>query len=535
MTTTITLSTNQPFMISQGNPTASDPLFNNHARGQGNVLLDQRAPANSYRGVFDRISGSIGGDGEIGEMMSELSDTVDELDALADDLRGQMDSGAFDEVEEKIDQLKAAINKLRDNPGDSEAMMDLKYAAIELKGAVAGLEGQIPDSAYQTLKNAVESFEDATDVFVRAPYRTDGADMLKEALPDVLDKLRAVTDELQQLGNDSDSASRGESPSASEPGGAPSEAAQSLLEAVEELDDLADRLKGELSGPEFRAVEQAIDELRAAAEELAKNPNDPEAGQAFEAAAQKLKEAVEGLAEAEGPDLMNDNGAYKALQYAADQFEKAADALNIGSDQSPEELADKLNTATEKLREVTDNLENLGPSRDSSGSSDSRWEVDQENRTIKLDNGYELKFDNERQSWHITDAEGNSVNIWGDPHVAENDGGRWDFKQDSTFVLDDGTKITVHTRPSGNGQTVTDSVTITQGDQAIEVTGVADNNVRISEVMNNGREIDAAHNDGYVFFEENGVDDWTTADGETITSDQAMGEAREHEEKVVER
>jgi uncharacterized protein Yka (UPF0111/DUF47 family) len=521
-------------MLTQNGSGMTDPLFNNGTTAQSNVLLDERAPTSSYRGVFDRISGSISGDGEIGELFSELSEAADELDELADQLRGQQNSGAFDEVEAAIDQLKAALDKLSDDPGDSEAMMDAKYAAIELKRTVAGLEGQIPDDAFETLQNAVDEFEDATDAFLRAPYRTDGADILKEALPEMLDKLEGVTDALQQLSNEP-SSSQDQSTSASD--SAPSTAVQSLLEAAEELDDCCDRLKGELSGEEFRAVEQAIDELRAAAEQLAQNPDDPEAGQAFEAAAQQLKEAVEGLEDATDPGFLNDNGIYKALQHAADQFEKAADALNIGSDRSPEALADKMDAVTEALREVTDNLENLGTSDSSTTSraSDGSWQVDQENNTIQLDNGYELSFDNDRQSWHIKDADGNEVNIWGDPHVKENDGGKWDFKQDSTFVLDDGTKITVHTQPRDNGTTVTDTVTITKGDQAIQVTGVADNNVQISDVMNNGEALDAAHNDGYVFYEENGVDDWTNADGDVITSNQAMGNALQNEVEVVER
>ncbi|NJN46844.1 MAG: DUF1521 domain-containing protein [Candidatus Competibacteraceae bacterium] len=466
-----------------------------------------------------------------------MSEAADELDELADQLRGQQDSGAFDEVEAAIDQLKAALDKLSEDPSDSEAMMDAKYAAIELKRTVAGLEGQIPDDAFEALQNAVAEFEDVTDAFVRAPYRTDGADILKEALPEVLDKLEGVTEALQQLSDDSTSSSSTQRSSTSAPDSTTSGAAQSMLEAVEELDDLCDQLKGELSGAEFRAVEHAIDELRAAAEQLAQNPDDPEAGQAFEAAAQQLKEAVEGLEDVADSGYLNDNGMYKALQHAADEFEKAADALNIGSEQSPDELADKMDAVTEALSEVTDNLENLGPSRGSttSNASNSSWQVDQENNTIQLDNGYELSFDNERQSWHIKDADGNEVNIWGDPHVKENDGGKWDFKQDSTFVLDDGTKITVHTSPTGNGQTVTDTVTITKGDQAIQVTGIANNNVQISEVMSNGEELDAAHNDGYVFYEENGVDDWTNENGDTITANQAMGNAIQNEVEVVER
>jgi len=319
--------------------------------------------------------------------------------------------------------------------------------------------------------------------------------------------------------------------------GGVSGAANHLSGAANELDQLADKMKTQTDCPLFKKVETAIDELRAAATQVKENPNNTQALEQLEAAAVKLKDAIKGM---EG---QMDKGAYQALSQSAERF-----ANTVSQHDAPHimvypdrHLENVLNKATSELREVTDNLENMMPSTTGNPGAPSpgtpspqptpqpTWEVDQSNRTIQLDNGYSLKFDNANQSWHITDKEGNSTRIWGDPHVQENDGGKWDFKQDATFMLDDGTKISVNTVGRGNSLTVTDSLTITKGDQAILVTGVADNNVKISNVMSNGSELDRMTNDGYVFKEENGVDDWTS-NGNVITTNQAMGNPLTHEE-----
>lgn len=184
--------------------------------------------------------------------------------------------------------------------------------------------------------------------------------------------------------------------------------------------------------------------------------------------------------------------------------------------------------------DIDDNCGCPPPPHDCDDTSESTWEVDQENKEIKLDNGYTLKFSNDRQEWVLTDADGKELKVWGDPHVVEGDGDLWDFQHDSTFVLEDGTKITVGTKDIGNAFTVTDTVTITKGDQAIEVTGVAENNVQISDVQTNGEQLDADTNDGYIFLEgeaggQGGVDDWHTEDGVEIKTNQALDGDLENE------
>lgn len=158
--------------------------------------------------------------------------------------------------------------------------------------------------------------------------------------------------------------------------------------------------------------------------------------------------------------------------------------------------------------------------------------------TIKISDEYtlEVKKPNTDMSWTLTDKEGNKVKIWGDPHVDENADGTtdWDFKQNATFVLADGTKISVGTVPYGNGQNVTSSLTITRGDEVVTVNGIDTNNVTYTDSNTGGRSIDAKTNDGYIFQEgAGGVDDWTTTDASgqqvEIRSNQAMGAALQNE------
>lgn len=78
-----------------------------------------------------------------------------------------------------------------------------------------------------------------------------------------------------------------------------------------------------------------------------------------------------------------------------------------------------------------------------------------------------------RFEWKITGPDGKTTRVWGDPHVAEGDGGKWDFKRDSTFVLPDGTRINVTTKPWGNGgMTVTSGLEIINGNDRVVVSGI---------------------------------------------------------------
>lgn len=106
---------------------------------------------------------------------------------------------------------------------------------------------------------------------------------------------------------------------------------------------------------------------------------------------------------------------------------------------------------------------------------------------------------------------GENYRIWGDPHVEIDGKHAFDFWGQTTFQLDDGTKLTIETTPwakGGNGATVASVVTITDGDYGVQISGV-DSNARgdlaFQEFAGGGRVLDLAVRDGNVLLEnENG-------------------------------
>lgn len=106
---------------------------------------------------------------------------------------------------------------------------------------------------------------------------------------------------------------------------------------------------------------------------------------------------------------------------------------------------------------------------------------------------------------------GENYRIWGDPHVEIDGKHAFDFWGQTTFQLDDGTKVTIETTPwdqGGNGATVASVVTITDGDYGVQISGVDSNthgDLSFQEFAGGGRVLDAAVRDGNVLLEnENG-------------------------------
>lgn len=81
--------------------------------------------------------------------------------------------------------------------------------------------------------------------------------------------------------------------------------------------------------------------------------------------------------------------------------------------------------------------------------------------------------------------------VWGDPHVDEKDGTRWDFTKNSDFVLPDGTRIGVQTS-SQNGQSVSTGLNITNGADRVEIGGI-NGSPSMSAVKHDGYEWRAQH------------------------------------------
>ncbi len=75
--------------------------------------------------------------------------------------------------------------------------------------------------------------------------------------------------------------------------------------------------------------------------------------------------------------------------------------------------------------------------------------------------------------------------VWGDPHVNEKDGTRWDFTKDSNFMLPDGTVIRADTT-SETGKSFTQGLSIVSGNDRVEVTGVNSKNPKVGQPSKDG-------------------------------------------------
>jgi Domain of Unknown Function (DUF1521) len=123
------------------------------------------------------------------------------------------------------------------------------------------------------------------------------------------------------------------------------------------------------------------------------------------------------------------------------------------------------------------------------------------------------KFD-----WKITGPDGKVTDVQGDPHVIEGDGGKWDFKKNSTFVLGDGTKVNVTTTPYGNGATVTQGLEVISGNDRVTMSGMDKGKGVISQITQDGyaHANDFGGNDVFVMGKE--TDDWSLQGKEVIGS-----------------
>lgn len=101
---------------------------------------------------------------------------------------------------------------------------------------------------------------------------------------------------------------------------------------------------------------------------------------------------------------------------------------------------------------------------------------------------------------------GETYRAWGDPHMDIDGKHMFDFWGTTTFVLDDGTKVTIETTPWGNNPdaTLSSKVTITNGDYGVQITGVDTNtqgDLAIDEGKGWGRLVDLAVDDGNALHE----------------------------------
>ncbi|CCD88705.1 Putative Type III effector NopE [Bradyrhizobium sp. ORS 285] len=142
---------------------------------------------------------------------------------------------------------------------------------------------------------------------------------------------------------------------------------------------------------------------------------------------------------------------------------------------------------------------------------------------IKLGDKYSLSVNERDGTVRIRNNEtGKVTTIKGDPHVDTDGDGKadFDFKKDMTFQLEDGTKITIDTVDIGNGKTMASKLTITNGDNAIVVEGLADgfdgkNNLKVQQ-SNAGRTLDQLTSDGAQTIYEQPDAGWVDRSGRRV-------------------
>lgn len=104
--------------------------------------------------------------------------------------------------------------------------------------------------------------------------------------------------------------------------------------------------------------------------------------------------------------------------------------------------------------------------------------------------GYTITAEGKDQAWTITGPDGKKLTrVWGDPHVNEGDGTKWDFTKSSRFILPDGTIIQAKTT-SETGKPFTQQLDIINGADRAMISGI-DKNKPSSKLSQDGYEFRA--------------------------------------------
>lgn len=151
---------------------------------------------------------------------------------------------------------------------------------------------------------------------------------------------------------------------------------------------------------------------------------------------------------------------------------------------------------------------------------------------VTTEDGYTLNFTGKKESWTITSPDGKETLIWGDPHVVESDGDKWDFTEQSSFSFGNN-KVTVETIEKGPG-VYTQAVTIYNGDDRVTISGIDSNKLSLDAWSFDGVAHDGALEDGVGYSLLDGEGDafsWEQVlDESNSDSIEAEGEATEDED-----
>ncbi|MEL6478275.1 MAG: DUF1521 domain-containing protein [Pseudomonadota bacterium] len=252
-------------------------------------------------------------------------------------------------------------------------------------------------------------------------------------------------------------------------------------EALEAIADRIGDLVNDIDDPDLAAALNEIEsDLRAEIDDMTGGD---------------LDEQLDGVADALG-DLANDvddqalaakindieTKLRRAIADGADEETLDAIADEIGdlvNDIDDQDLAGSLNDIETDLREIIAGMsDDIGTTEtdgqpltvEGNGTVDTgRYTIEATHNTVKIK-------DNETGKW---------IKAWGDPHLHTSDGDKAQFHEDNlTIDLPDGTKVTLQpTEKNGNGLSFVDKVAITKGDEAVVISGVHDNKISNTGVL----------------------------------------------------
>ena len=137
--------------------------------------------------------------------------------------------------------------------------------------------------------------------------------------------------------------------------------------------------------------------------------------------------------------------------------------------------------------------------------------------TLRTVDGFTLRAEGKEEAWSITGPDGNTTRIWGDPHVTESDGGRWDFTKRSTFVFGNN-KATIEVTPK-NDKTMSARLTVYSGNERVTISGLDTNKPVVTAVSQDGKQHDDSLADGVVYQRKSNKtgESWTTKVGSKVS------------------
>jgi hypothetical protein len=117
---------------------------------------------------------------------------------------------------------------------------------------------------------------------------------------------------------------------------------------------------------------------------------------------------------------------------------------------------------------------------------------------VRTLDGFTVRAEGRDQAWSITGPDGQTTRIWGDPHVTESDGDKWDFLNRSTFMFGKN-KATIEVVPAGNGQTLSARLTVYSDRERVTIDGIERNQPNVIAASSDGLQHDATLADGQIY------------------------------------